>query len=435
VRAPSTWTVGRAPAGPAGKTRKPPRETTRTSGSSSLPSALSLVNLSFSPSGPTLVILLKETDFVIGALPETPELPNSCNFLNSLSMTSPISIQELRTRVLAGTVAATVFGQVESITEKQTRDQKPYFELVVRDVVGSLTIRVWNDHPAFAFCGETVTGTAVCIEGEFWSGNSYGIEVRNWQIRHLNAEEKAVLFEGPDELRQQQERDYVEILSAIESIGDPRLRRLAELFLTEFGDRFRRAAGARTVHHARRGGLIEHVAQMLRAADAIAATYPALNRDLLLAGVLFHDAGKMWENSFPKESLQMPYDLYGELLGHISIGAEFVNRLWQRLRQEKEFESWKDLAPESDLVRLHLLHLVIAHHGEKEFGSPVEPKTPEAWALHLIDNLDAKLEIIFSAYRTAPRLTPQILDRVRPLHSNPVVPLPKFGATEEGARS
>ena len=346
-------------------------------------------------------------------------------------MTSPISIQELRTRVLAGTLVATVFGQVESITEKQTRDQKPYFELVVRDVVGSLTIRVWNDHPAFAFCGENVTGTAVCIEGEFWSGNSYGIEVRNWQIRHLTAEEKAVLFEGPDELRQRQERDYAEILSTIESIGDPRLRRLAELFLTEFGDRFRRAAGARTVHHARRGGLIEHVAQMLRAADAIAATYPALNRDLLLAGVLFHDAGKMWENSFPKESLQMPYDLYGELLGHISIGAEFVNRLWQRLRQEKEFESWKDLAPESDLVRLHLLHLVIAHHGEKEFGSPVEPKTPEAWALHLIDNLDAKLEIIFSAYRTAPRLTPLILDRVRPLHSNPVVPLPKFGGTDE----
>jgi 3'-5' exoribonuclease len=167
---------------------------------------------------------------------------------------------------------------------------------------------------------------------------------------------------------------------------------------------------------------------MLRTADAIAGTYPALNRDLLLAGVLFHDAGKMWENSFSKESLQMPYDLYGELLGHISIGAEFVNRLWLKLRQEKEYESWKDLTPESELVRLHLLHLVIAHHGEKEFGSPVEPKTPEAWALHLVDNLDAKLEIIFAAYRTAPRLTPQILDRVRPLHSNPVVPLPKFGA-------
>jgi 3'-5' exoribonuclease len=326
-------------------------------------------------------------------------------------MTSPISIQELKTRVLTGSVSAAVFGQVETVTEKQTRDQKPYFELVVRDLVGVLTIRVWSDHPAFTFCGGITAGAPVCIEGEFWSGNSYGIEVRNWQIRDLTVEEKAVLFEGPEELRQRQEKDYAEILSIVESLGDPRLRRLSELFLIEFGERFRRSAGARSVHHARRGGLIEHVAQMLRTAVVIAATYPALNRDLLLAGVLFHDAGKMWENSFPKESLQMPYDLYGELLGHISIGAEFVNRLWLKLRQEKEF------------------------------GSPVEPKTPEAWALHLIDNLDAKLELIFSAYRTAPRLTPHILDRVRPLHSNPVVPLAKFegaktpGAEDEGAGS
>jgi 3'-5' exoribonuclease len=345
-------------------------------------------------------------------------------------MTPPISIQELKERVLAGSVVATVFGQIETVTEKQTRDQKPYFELVIRDLVGSLTIRVWNDHPAFAFCGEKTIGATVCIEGEFWTGNSYGLEVRNWQIRDLNAEEKAALFEGPDELRRQQQEDYAQILSAVESIGDPRLRRLSELFLTEFGERFRRSAGARNVHHARRGGLVEHVAQMLRAADAIAATYPTLNRDLLLAGTLFHDAGKMWENSFPKEGLQMPYDLYGELLGHISIGAELVNRLWQRLRQDKDFESWKTLSPDSELVRVHLLHLVIAHHGEREFGSPVEPKTPEAWALHLIDNLDAKLEIIFSAYRTGQRLSSHVLDRVRPLHSNPVVPLPKFGAAK-----
>lgn len=341
-------------------------------------------------------------------------------------MAPPISIQELKERVLTGSVVATVFGQIETITGKQTRDQKPYFELVIRDLVGSLTIRVWNDHPAFGFCEQTATGVAVCIEGEFWSGNSYGIEVRNWQIRDLNPDEKASLFEGPEELRQQQQRDYAEILTAVETINDPRLRRLGELFLIEFGDRFRRAAGARNVHHARRGGLVEHVAQMVRAADAVASVYPSLNRDLLLAGVLFHDAGKMWENSFPKEGLQMPYDLYGELLGHISIGAELVNRLWQKLRQEKEFESWKKHSPESELVRLHLLHLVIAHHGEKGFGSPVEPKTPEAWALHLVDNLDAKLELIFSAYRTAPRLSAHILDRVRPLHSNPVVPLPKF---------
>src|SRR5580704_10911945 len=130
-----------------------------------------------------------------------PALLVLLELLNSFSMTSPISIQELKARVLAGSVSATVFGQVETVTEKQTRDQKPYFELVVRDVVGTLTIRVWNDHPAFDFCAGITAGASVCIEGEFWSGNSYGIEVRNWQIRDLTVEEKAVLFEGPEELR------------------------------------------------------------------------------------------------------------------------------------------------------------------------------------------------------------------------------------------
>jgi len=344
-------------------------------------------------------------------------------------MGAPISIQEIRERVITGPVVTAVFAQIESITEKQTRDLKPYYELVIRDLAGTLTIRVWNDHPAFNFCTGAQLGAAVCIEGEFWSGNSYGLEVRNWQIRNLSPEEKPVLFEGPEQLREQQKQDYSEITKVIASIGDPRLQRMGELFLIEFGERFKRSAGARNVHHARRGGLVEHVAQMLRAAEAIASVYPALNRDLLLTGVLFHDAGKMWENNFPKDSLQMPYDLYGELLGHISIGAELVNRLWLKMRQEPVFESWKEFSPDSELVRVHLLHLVIAHHGEKGFGSPVEPKTPEAWVLHLVDNLDAKLELIFSAYRTAARLSPHVLDRVRPLHSNPVVPLVKFEGT------
>jgi 3'-5' exoribonuclease len=87
------------------------------------------------------------------------------------------------------------------------------------------------------------------------------------------------------------------------------------------------------------------------------------------------------------------------------------------------------LSPDSDLVRLHLLHLVASHHGEKEFGSPVEPKTPEAMALHLIDNLDAKLEMMSSAYQLGKRLGPEVIERVRPLPTNLVVALGSF--TEE----
>jgi 3'-5' exoribonuclease len=81
------------------------------------------------------------------------------------------------------------------------------------------------------------------------------------------------------------------------------------------------------------------------------------------------------------------------------------------------------LSPESDLVRLHLLHLVAAHHGEKEFGSPVEPKTPEAMTLHFIDNLDAKLEMMASTYKLGKRLGPEVIERIRPLPTNLVTAL------------
>jgi 3'-5' exoribonuclease len=167
---------------------------------------------------------------------------------------------------------------------------------------------------------------------------------------------------------------------------------------------------------------------MMRTANALVSIYPALNRDLLLAGTLFHDSGKLWENYFPKESFIMPHDFRAELIGHISMGIELVNRLWQRLKESPEFISWKMLVPDSDLVRLHLIHLIAAHHGEKQFGAPVEPKTPEAMALHLIDNLDAKLEMMSGAYQFGKRLGQDVIERVRPLPTNVVTPLPAFTA-------
>jgi 3'-5' exoribonuclease len=240
---------------------------------------------------------------------------------------------------------------------------------------------------------------------------------------------------GPPALREKQARDFEAITEGVASISDPRLLGLSRLFLDEFGARFRRAAAARGNHHARRGGLVEHVAQMLRAAMAIAAVYPALNRDLMVAGVLFHDSGKLWENSLPADGFVMPFDERGEMLGHITIGIELVNALWRKLLALPEAVGWSALQPASEDVRLHLLHLLAAHHGELQFGSPVVPKTPEASALHFIDNLDARLEMIAVGYETARQLAPRIQERVWPLPGNLVAPLGKFvGPGCEGGR-
>lgn len=323
-------------------------------------------------------------------------------------------------------VAARVHVQVESAAPKLTREQQQYCELTLADACDRMTLRVWGDHPAFKACSALTSADFIELSGDFAQHAQFGLEARKWTVRPLTEQERNELLQGPAELRAKQAGDWDFIRRTVDEISDPRLRELSRALITEFGDRFRRTAAARNYHHARRGGLVEHTAQMMRVGRALAPLYPQLNKDLLVAGILFHDSGKLWENQLPENGFTMSYDERGELMGHISIGLELVNSIWRRLIAEQG-EAWKNLKPASEDVRLHLLHLIGAHHGEPEFGSPVSPKTPEAMALHYIDNLDARLEMFAAGYTTAKTLAPRIFDRVRPLPGNLVRPLDRFG--------
>ena len=337
-----------------------------------------------------------------------------------------LTISQLKQAATANRIEATVHGQIDTLSRKDTREGKPFFEVVVADSEGKITLRAWSDAPAFEFCQRAATGTFVEVTGEFATNGSFGLDAKRWTVRELDATEREVLLAGSAELRERQAADYAFIEQSIASLADPRLAALGNLFLAEYGERFRRAAAARMNHHARRGGLVEHTAQMMRSALAIASAYPRLNRDLLASGVLFHDCGKLWENQMPAEGFTMPFSEIGELLGHITIGIELVNSLWRKLQTTEEWKSWLPLEPASEDVRQHLLHLVAAHHGELAFGSPVVPKTPEAWALHYVDNLDAKMEMLTCAYANAKQLAPRIQERAWPLPGNAVQPLRRF---------
>jgi 3'-5' exoribonuclease len=166
---------------------------------------------------------------------------------------------------------------------------------------------------------------------------------------------------------------------------------------------------------------------MMRSANAICGVYPDLNRDLMIAGVLFHDCGKLWENTYPEAGFSQLHLIHGEMLGHIPLGLELVNKLWRDL----PLESWREIEPASEDVRLHLLHLIASHHGQYDFGSPTLPRTPEAYALHYVDNLDAKLEMVKDAYASANETAPGIFERKFPLSAPLVTPLPSVADTEE----
>lgn len=341
-----------------------------------------------------------------------------------------LTLIEIRRRTAQnGPIEACVHVQVEGAAAKVTRDQKPYCELNLADAADRMTLRVWSDHPEFKACEALKASDFIELSGEFQQHQQFGLDARKWKVRHLTAQERSELLQGPPNLRAKQEADWNYICERIRLISDPRLRALCEAFLAEHGERFRRTAGARSYHHARRGGLVEHTAQMMRVTIQIVSLYPELNLDLLVAGVLFHDSGKLWENHLPETGFTMGYDERGELIGHISIGLELVNSLWRKVQTEQNARAWNGLVPASEDVRMHLLHLIGAHHGEPQFGSPVSPKTPEAMALNYIDNLDARLEMFAAGYLVAKPIADRIYDRVRPLPGNLVKPLEKFEAS------
>ena len=341
-------------------------------------------------------------------------------------MSVVLTISALRSQARERTVAAKVRAQVDDLIRKEDRNAKPFWEVKLRDGGDALALKAWNSSANFAVCEELERGDTVEVEGEFSIG-SYGLDAQRWTMRYLTKDEEKQLFEGDADTRAVNDADFASVSRLVESIREPRLSTLCRTFLAEFGPRFRRAAAARNNHHAFRGGLLRHTAQMMISADAISGVYPALNRDLLLAGTLFHDSGKLWEMCPPENGFEVPRELRGELLGHITIGIELVNSLWRKIATEE----WKTLQPASEDIRAHLLHLVAAHHGELEYGSPVEPKTPEAIALHYIDNLDARLEMIFTAYKKQPEIAPGVRERVWALNVSPVNALPAWEASGE----
>jgi 3'-5' exoribonuclease len=336
---------------------------------------------------------------------------------------SPLTIAALKEQTGEKPLLAAVHAQLQSRSTRTTKNGKPYLELSLADATGHFTLKIWSDSPVYQLADAQPIGGVLRVEGK-WTQGSYGMECKDPEFHQPDPAALDDFYAGDPVLRDKQDRDYQEILRLCESIADPRLHALCARFFAEHGSLFRRTAAAKKNHHARRGGLVEHVAQMMRSAAALCPVYPQLNRDLMLTGVLFHDCGKLWENTYPEHGFTQKLDLFGELMSHIPIGIEIVNKLWHA--EITPNAEWSALSPTNDHTRFHLLHLIASHHGELQFGSPVLPRTPEAFALHYIDNLDAKLEMLSEAYTKSQELAPGIYERVFPLSTNLVMPLPAF---------
>ena len=164
-------------------------------------------------------------------------------------------------------------------------------------------------------------------------------------------------------------------------IQNRHLRTLIDSFMADhhFVTRFKKAPAAKHFHHGYLGGLLEHTLSVSQMAVRVSEHYPELDCDLLLSGAILHDIGKIEELTVEPT---IEYSNKGRLLGHIVLGVMMV---------EEKLKTLKDFPPE---LALRLNHLILSHHGEFDFGSPKRPKFLEAFALHLIDDMDAKMNAI-----------------------------------------
>ena len=256
----------------------------------------------------------------------------------------------------------------------QTKAGKNYYSLVLQDKTGTMDGKVWELNAGIEHFESLdyirVEGQVVSFQGT--------LQLNIRRVRRLSEGEYEVSDFMPCTKRDTKEM-YKELLGYIDSLKDAQFKLLAESYFKEdpkFKEMFLSHSAAKTMHHNFVGGLLEHTVSVTKLCTYLADNYPVLDRDLLITAAMFHDVGKLSEiSAFPEND----YTDAGQLLGHIYIGADWLSK-----RMDK-------LGGFSVKRKNELLHCILSHHGELEYGSPKKPGLAEALALSMADNLDAKL--------------------------------------------
>ena len=277
----------------------------------------------------------------------------------------------------------TSFFLVQSKETRSTRDGKPYLALRLADRTGTVEARLWDGLEELEeFERDDVVKVEAAVES--YRGKT---QLKLRRVRRAQAGEYELADYLP-ETEKDVEALYTELMETARGVGNPHLRGLllAVLEDAELAPRLKQAPGAKTLHHAYRGGLVEHVVSLCRLCKLAAQNYPEVDLDLLLTGAILHDLGKVYELSYERS---LDYTTFGNLVGHIAIGLEVIGR---------KMDALEGFPAE---LRVLVQHLILSHHGKLEFGSPVTPRFPEAVLLHYLDDIDSKMEAMRSSLAAA----------------------------------
>jgi 3'-5' exoribonuclease len=269
---------------------------------------------------------------------------------------------------------------VQSKERKISSNGSAYLDLELRDATGAIKAKVWD---ADRLRAEFEPGEVVRVEGrvDTYKGAPQ-IIVR--AISRCPAEEVNPLDFLPHS-DQDPEAMYARLLERLRRMPEGPLRKLV-LSVSEDAEiarRFKLAPAATTFHHAYLGGLLEHVLSLVELGDQVSDHYPWLERDLVLAGLVLHDIGKIEELEYAGA---FRYSNRGQLVGHIVLSLEIIR---EKIAAIEDF-------PAS--LQDQIEHILLSHHGKLEFGSPKEPAFPEALVVHYLDDLDSKLQSMRAQY-------------------------------------
>jgi 3'-5' exoribonuclease len=276
------------------------------------------------------------------------------------------------------------------ITNKQLAagsNGKQYLKAFISDRSATVTARMWNATRDICAAIPNSGFLRIRARVENYQNNLQVIIEQMWPA-------KEGTFEIGD-LVPQTTKDIGQMFGRVsEILGSIQNRHLAALVQAYLDDEklmnnFRGAPAAMNFHHAFLGGLLEHTLNAIEVSDAVCPFYPGLNRDVVIAGIFLHDIAKTWELTY---DCAFGYSDGGQLVGHIVKSAMWV----EEKRKVAEAVLGETIPqPLIDVIQ----HIILSHHGETEFGSPKTPATPEALAVHAIENLDAKLMMALSACR------------------------------------
>ncbi len=260
-------------------------------------------------------------------------------------------------------------------TVAKTKAGKSYYSMILQDKTGTVDAKIWELNNGIAHFDPM---DYIRVEAQVTSFNG---------ALQLNVKRVRVADEGEYDMTDYMpcsekniEGMYKELVDVIDTISEPHLKSLLQSFFVEDKDfvaRFKNHSAAKSIHHGFIGGLLEHSLSVAKLCDYVAGVYPIIKRDLLITAAICHDIGKIDELSvFPEND----YTDEGQLLGHVVMGAMMIK------------EKIKSIDGFPKVLGDELIHCILAHHGELEFGSPKKPSIIEAVALAHADNMDAKLQ-------------------------------------------